>query len=164
MDADFAREFQLVLIGTLDATAGVELTTSGLGDRVHFKGHLDHASTIEAMRSADALLLVANTTPGAEATVPGKLFDYLAAGRPVIAIAPEESSSADVLQRTRGGWLAPAGDVDAIACVLRRAYTERSTAVEPAEVAHFDRRIAAGELARTLDQVLVGVGGAARRA
>jgi glycosyltransferase involved in cell wall biosynthesis len=160
-DADFARDFRLVLLGSLDANARVELARSGLGDRIRFRGRLDHASAIRAMRSADALLLVANTTPGAEATVPGKLFEYLAVGRPVIAVAPSESSTADVLERTSGGWLAPAGDADAIGCVLRRAHTERTQPANAAEVARFDRRVLAGELARTFDQV---VAGAARRA
>ena len=59
------------------------------------------------MRRADLLLLVANTTDGAEATVPGKLFEYLAVGRPVLAMAPPDSASADVIAETRAGWLAP---------------------------------------------------------
>src|SRR5207302_1150789 len=103
----------------------------------------DHASTIRAMRSADALLLVANTTPGAEATVPGKLFEYLAVGRPVLAVAPPDSATADVLESIRGGWLAAAGDPAAIACILQRAFRERSNPPLPSEVAvaRFDRGV-----------------------
>ena len=56
------------------------------------------------MRSSDALLLVANTTPGAEATVPGKLFEYLAVGRPILAIAPPA-----LLDRRRAAGYRPAG-------------------------------------------------------
>ena len=114
------------------------------------------------MRSADALLLVANTTPGAEATVPGKLFEYLAVGRPVLAVAPPDSATADVLESIGGGWLAAAGDPAAIACILQRAFRERSNPPLPSEVAvaRFDRGVLAGDLACIFDQV---VGGAARR-
>ena len=96
----------MTLIGTLDAAARAELSQHRLGDRVSIVGQQDHAATIAAMRRADLLLLVANTTDGAEATVPGKLFEYLAVGRPVLAIAPSDSASADVIAETRAGWLA----------------------------------------------------------
>jgi glycosyltransferase involved in cell wall biosynthesis len=116
------------------------------------------------MHSADVLLLIANTTPGAEATVPGKLFEYLAAGRPVLAIAPPESSTADVLRQVGGGWLAPAHDPAAIACVLERAFREQQAGgvrpPDPRQVARFDRRLLAGDLARLFDEVKAG---AARR-
>src|SRR5207302_9277319 len=150
-DPEFARDFRLTLMGTLDASASAELRRTQLADYVHVRGQHDHASTIRAMRSADALLLVANTTPGAEATVPGKLFEYLAIGRPVLAVAPPDSSSADVLEQTGGGWLAPAGKPEAIASVLSQAFYERSRGADPRQVARFDRRVLAGELARAFD-------------
>jgi glycosyltransferase involved in cell wall biosynthesis len=155
-DPEFARDFRLTLIGSVDPTGIDEIARSGLSERVRLQDQVDHASAIRAMRSADALLLVANTTPGAEATVPGKLFEYLAVGRPALAVAPRESSTADVLDQTGGGWLAAADDPDAIACVLRRAYTERTRPMTPARVGKFDRRALAGELARIFDQVQAG--------
>jgi glycosyltransferase involved in cell wall biosynthesis len=159
-DANVAHQLRLTLIGTLDASAAAELSRGAVAAHVGVLGQLDHASAIEAMRAADALLLVANTTPGAEATVPGKLFEYLAVGRPVLAVAPPDSSTADVLARTGGGWLAPAGDPEAIASVLCQAFYDRSRAADPAQVAAFDRRILAGALARIFDQAVVS---AARR-
>jgi glycosyltransferase involved in cell wall biosynthesis len=160
-DMEFARDFRLTLLGTLDQAARAEVDASGLADRVQLRPQVDHAGAIDAMRRADALLLVANTTPGAEATVPGKLFEYLAVGRPVLAVAPAESSTADVLRQTGGGWLAPAGDPSAIACVLQQAYRQRANPVRTARLGAFDRRRLAGELGRVFDQVLMD---AARRA
>jgi glycosyltransferase involved in cell wall biosynthesis len=159
-DADFARNFRLRLLGSLDASARREVERGGLSSHIEVIGQTDHATAIDAMRNADALLLVANTTPGAEATVPGKLFEYLAIGRPVVAIAPAESSTADVLRQTGGGWLAAAGDVDSIARALRHAHAERQTAVDPPGIKSFDRRRLAGDLARIFDEVSAG---AARR-
>ncbi|HTD76721.1 MAG TPA: glycosyltransferase family 4 protein, partial [Chloroflexota bacterium] len=153
-DASFAHEFRLTLIGTLDGSARAELIQRATATQVQFRGQLDHASTIEGMRSADALLLVANTTPGAEATVPGKLFEYLAMGRPVLAVAPPDSSTADVLQQTGGGWLAPAGEPEAIASVLAQAFYDRSRGADPRQVARFDRRVLAGDLACVFDQAV----------
>jgi glycosyltransferase involved in cell wall biosynthesis len=152
-DPDFARDVRLTLLGTLDAGAQREIERSGLASRVHVVAQADHAAAIAAMRCADALLLVANTTPGAEATVPGKVFEYLAVGRPILAIAPPESSTADVLHSTGGGWLAAAGSVDSIVCALKDAYTCRNLRPDATEVARFDRRRLAANLAQVFDEV-----------
>jgi glycosyltransferase involved in cell wall biosynthesis len=160
-DADFAQDLRLMFVGTLDASATAELRRHKLDMRVRVCGQLDHTSTVEAMRASDALLLVANTTPGAEATVPGKLFEYLAVGRPILAVTPLDSSTGDVLRRTGGGWLAPAGDPDAIAGVLGQAFRDRSKRADPLQVARFDRRFVTADLASLFDQA---VERAARRA
>lgn len=158
-DADraFAQAFRLTLLGTLDAAAGREVIGHPLGERITAPGQVDHAAAVAAMRQADVLLLVANTTPGAEATVPGKLFEYLAVGRPVLAIAPPESATADVLRQTGGGWLAPAGDPEAIACALQRAFDEYnrgvSSVADRAQLSRFDRRQLTGELAHIFERV-----------
>jgi glycosyltransferase involved in cell wall biosynthesis len=153
VNPQFASDFRLRLLGTFD---GAALREVGLESYIEVLPQTGHAAAIDAMRAADALLLVANTTPGAEATVPGKLFEYLAVGRPVLAIAPAQSSTADVLHRTGGGWLADAGSVESIACALQRAYGEREPRPDPTEVARFDRRRLAGDLAHVLDEVTAG--------
>jgi glycosyltransferase involved in cell wall biosynthesis len=157
-DAEFARAFRLELVGSLDQTALAEVAGSRIAERVTCRGQLDHPSTLARERAADLLLLVANTTPGAEATVPGKLFEYLASGRPVLAIAPKESATADVLARTGGGWLADPTDSEAMYRQLRAAFQPprgRTRPVDARQLARFDRRRLAGELARVLDAALL---------
>ena len=149
--ASFAKDFRLRLIGTLDETARAEIAHSGVN--VDVLPQTSHASAIATMRAADALLLVANTTEGAAATVPGKLFEYLALERPVLAIAPCESSTADVLRQTGGGWLGAADDANDITRALRRAYLERESPQVAGAVSRFDRRRLAGELACIFDGV-----------
>jgi glycosyltransferase involved in cell wall biosynthesis len=150
----FSREFRLTLVGTLDATARAELASAGLDTHISWIGQQDHASTIGQMRRADALLLIANTTQGAEATVPGKLFEYLAVGGPIVAIAPRISATADVLAQTGGAWLAEPDDPASIASALRRAYRDRVAPRDEAAVRRFDRRGLTRELACILDEVV----------
>lgn len=169
-DVHFASQFRLTLLGTLDGRAQAEISRSGLAAHVRVGRQVNHAAALAAMTSADALLLVANTTPGAEATVPGKLFEYLAVGRPILAVAPIDSSTADIISQTGGGWLAPAGDSAAIACVLRQAFEAhhngQSKSPNRSEVARFDRRILTADLAALFDQARLTAdfeAGAARR-
>jgi hypothetical protein len=157
-DADFSKAFRLTLLGTLDAAAQAEVRASALGKRVCFRGQVDHAASLAAMRDANLLLLVANTTPGAEATVPGKIFEYLAVRKPILAIAPPASSTRDVLDRTGGAFVAPADDPAAIARLLRAAFVahQRDEVLAPdqKEVSRFDRRVIAADLAGIFNQLV----------
>jgi glycosyltransferase involved in cell wall biosynthesis len=154
-DAAFASAFRLELVGSLDQTARAEVDRSAVAASVVCHGQIDHPSTLARERAADLLLLVANTTLGAQATVPGKLFEYLASGRPVLAIAPKESATADVLGRTGGGWLADGADPEAVSHQLQAAFRREPVAVDPQQLARFDRRRLAGELARVLEAALL---------
>ncbi|MDQ3809757.1 MAG: hypothetical protein M3336_05650, partial [Chloroflexota bacterium] len=94
------------------------------------------------------------TTPGAAATVPAKLFEYLASRRPVLALAPAgPSSTADVVAHTGGGWLAAADDVEAIGRALAEAFRGPPRIADSSGLARFDRRAQTATLARVLDEV-----------
>ena len=90
--------------------------------------------------------------------MPGKLFEYLAVGRPIFAVAPPDSATADIVNQTGGGWLAGPGDPATIACILHQAFAAcRAGQTRPpnaTEVARFDRRILAADLARLLDEAI----------
>jgi glycosyltransferase involved in cell wall biosynthesis len=50
----------------------------------------------------------------------GKVFEYIASGRPILAAVPPDGAAADLIRRTGAGVVAPADDVDA----LREAIVE----------------------------------------
>lgn len=161
-NAVFRRQFRLTLVGSLDGGARAEIDRQmarhALGQQVEYLGYLNHHSALAKMRTADLLLAIANTTPGAEATVPGKLFEYLAVGRPILAITPPGAEAAAVVRDTRSGWVAPAHDAGGIGLALRAAFHahQQGRAVEPdaSAVARFDRVRLAGELATIFDEVV----------
>ena len=65
--------------------------TLGLGDALRIDGFLPHDQALAAMSAADALLLLVPRAgrPGLR-VLSGKLFEYLAAERPVLALVPPE--------------------------------------------------------------------------
>lgn len=164
-NAQFRERFTLRLAGTLDEGARGEIARQishyGAALRVTYDGYLDHRAILAAQRDASLLLLIVNTTPGAEATVPGKLFEYLVARRPVLAIVPPDATAADIIRRARAGWVAPAHDVPSIQAHLAEAFAAvlENAPFEPdaEEVARYDRRSLTAHLARILDDA-VGTG------
>lgn len=72
--------------------------TCGVAQRVRVLGVRPHGEVLERMQHAHVLLLAGSEGPGVELQVPNKLFEYLAARRPVIANFPTQSPVLDILR------------------------------------------------------------------
>ncbi len=109
-----ASRLRLVLAGRLDTEEEQLLRTLDLGIAVEHVGSLSREAAGALQRDADALLLL--TGPHAsEAT--GKLFDYLAAGRPILALA-HENVAASIIRETGTGVTVAPDDVGGIVRML----------------------------------------------
>ncbi len=56
--------------------------------RMEITDYLPHLQSLKKGADSDALVLLLSDLPGAERVVPGKLFEYLALNRPMLAIVP----------------------------------------------------------------------------
>ncbi|MCA9094825.1 MAG: glycosyltransferase family 4 protein [Planctomycetaceae bacterium] len=65
----------------------------GTGCRLTVETYQPHSEVVQRMVRADAQCLLLSDVPGAERVVPGKMFEYLAAGRPILAVMPSGDSS-----------------------------------------------------------------------
>ena len=115
-DPQLGGRFRLVLAGRPDSEDLRLIADSGLGDRIVHLGPRSHGEALALQRRADALVLVASRD-GSEVT--GKLFEYLSAGRPIIALAGPSVET--IVSSTATGVTVAPDDVDAIAEQLRRA-------------------------------------------
>jgi glycosyltransferase involved in cell wall biosynthesis len=114
-EPEHAGRLRLVIAGRLDTDDVRLLEDSGLGLQIVRFGERSQPESLALQRQADALLLIASAK-GSEVT--GKLFEYLSAGRPIIALAGPEV--ARIVSSTGTGVTVPADDVDAITVQLRR--------------------------------------------
>jgi glycosyltransferase involved in cell wall biosynthesis len=122
-------------------------------------GYVTHAESIELMRSADLLFLPMQNLPlGVRATiVPGKTYEYLASGAPILAAVPD-GDARDILQRAGNAILVRPDDVAGMSAAIRseldrlRAGAPPRTP-DPALVARFEYGRLAAELAAVFDVV-----------
>lgn len=92
-----------------------------LEGQVEILGHLPHREALTVMKQADVLLLIGDTGPGSGDYIPGKLFEYIAVGRPILALSmPGESTS--IIERYRLGACADPHDQQAIETALLALY------------------------------------------
>lgn len=111
------RRIRLVLAGRLVREDERLLAEAGVGDSVRHLGLLDRASALRLQRAASALLLLTGTHLS-EAT--GKLYEYLAAGRPIIALA-QRNEAARIVTETGTGVTVPPDDLEAISEAIAAA-------------------------------------------
>lgn len=100
---DFAKDFKLKLIGKVDATVIAGIDKFELQENVELINYVSHNKVIEYQKKSQALLLIVNNVPSAKGIITGKIFEYLIAKRPILAIAPTNGDLASILRKTNAG-------------------------------------------------------------
>jgi glycosyltransferase involved in cell wall biosynthesis len=87
----------------------------GLGDRVELLGNVSRRRSLELQRDSEALLLLIPESGGrGRGVVTGKIYEYLAAERPILAVVPPDGAAAQLVHDTGAGIVVPSDDVDAL--------------------------------------------------
>ena len=87
----------------------------GLADRVELIDHVPRRESLRLQRDSDVLLLLIPEAGGrGRGVLSGKVFEYLAAERPVLAVVPPDGAAAELVRDTGAGFVAPPEDVPAI--------------------------------------------------
>ncbi len=119
--------------------------------------YLDHTAAVRLMQTSQALLLLLSDLPGAGRVVPAKLFEYMAAGRPMLAVAPR-GEAWDLLAGHPGTGRYEPADVAGVAGWLERAVRDHRTGRvsdgDGWDVSPYTRGNEAGQLAAFLTSSL----------
>ena len=132
----------------------------GLGDRVELLGDVSRRRSLELQRDSDVLLLLIPESGGrGRGVLTGKIFEYLAAERPILAAVPPDGAAAQLVRDTCAGVVAPSEDVDALREALldlHRRWQAGSLDGTPLS-AEWRKRLSRGERAEELADVLRSV-------
>ncbi len=91
----------------------------GLGDRLELIPYAPRVESLELQRDSDALLLLIPEAGGrGKGVLSGKVFEYLASGRPILAAVPPDGAAAELIRETGAGVVVPPDDVDALKAAL----------------------------------------------
>jgi glycosyltransferase involved in cell wall biosynthesis len=159
-DPSAAHEIELVFVGA--TTPGDErITKDGrLREVIRFTGYLPHDKSVEMVRTAELLFLpMHNLPPGRRSTiVPGKTYEYMATGKPILAAVPDGDAKEFLGKYGNASFCRP-DDHEAMLDVLKRVYWEWKTAKEctgqnQEYVFGFERRLLTSQLAKVFNSVL----------
>ena len=151
-DPELARRTEIVLAGVLSDEDERVIRAAGVADQVRTLGYVDHRTATREMVAADALFLPMHGIPeGRRARiVPGKTYEYLASGRPILAAVPP-GDARDLVVEMDAGVVADPTDVGGIARAVALLGADAPTPRRvPPGTERFERRRLAGQLAELI--------------
>ena len=153
-DPDFREQFRLRLVGRVDREILDAIAREGLSGNVVPLGPCSHADAVREQRAATLLLLPLRNDPQYKPILPGKLFEYLAARRPVLGIGQADGAMARVLASSQAGITAGWEDASSMRAFLEQAWQQHLAGGVPAtqgDIGRYSRRATAHELAQLLE-------------
>jgi glycosyltransferase involved in cell wall biosynthesis len=110
---------EILVAGTMEPEFIEYAQKLGIGNMLHFLGHVPHNEVLALQKGASVLLLLGNV---GGLQLPGKVFEYIAAQRPILSIKNDAHDiAANVVQRYNRGSVC-SNDADSIADAIRRLY------------------------------------------
>ena len=149
------QRFRLWLVGATGTEAAHLVEEWRLAHVVNLVAYVPHAELAGYQLGADALLLIIGRGPGSEMVLTGKIFEYLAVGKPIIALVPP-GAAADLLAEAGAGAVVDPDDEVAIADLLVRTYNawcagRLQAHPDPNVVRRYERRRLTQRLASLFD-------------
>lgn len=93
---------------------------------IRLMGHVTRAESLKVQRGADVLLLLESSDSAARGVLTGKIFEYIAAARPILCVGSRpEFEIGKVLSDTKTGVVVPWGCDDELDDILRETFLAR---------------------------------------
>ena len=152
----FGKSLKIRLVGQVDQSVVQNLDTCGLTENTELITHVPHDEVKRIQDTTQILLLLVNNAPNAKGILTGKLYEYLASGRPILAIGPEDGDAARLLKETQAGFIVDFEDKDKMKKVIRALYQKYLEGGLPPnetkEIERYSRKALAGEYAALLNK------------
>ena len=159
LNAEPTDFYRLDIMGRCESNAATSLESMharGWADFVVMRGQCAYEETLDAMEQADILVLF--DSPGRTIGVPAKLYEYLGAGRPILALAEHGGDVATILKRSgvlhRIASPKNALQIQQALRELAQAMRGKETVADASLLQRFTRQNLTGALANHLDTLI----------
>lgn len=153
----FKDKLTIRLIGKTDAVVFQSIEQKGLTPYVERIDYLPHSDVSREQRRAAVLLLLLGDMQSVLGLVPGKLFEYLAANRPILIIGPPTGDSARIVRESGVGDSADFHDYErtkALVVNMFKQFSENALVVDPAGIEQYNRISIAKKMVGVLDDAV----------
>ena len=152
-------EIAVVLLGDGKEKPRLQARAAAMGlENLHFIASVPKDQMSEALAAADACIAILKPIEMYKTVYPNKVFDYMAAGRPVILAI--DGAIREVVESAQGGIVVPPGDAQSLGDAIRLLAADR----QKGEIlgqngrcyieTHFDRVVVAAKLNDMMEQLV----------
>ncbi|MBM3318727.1 MAG: glycosyltransferase [Candidatus Eisenbacteria bacterium] len=132
-EPEWAGRARLCFAGRVDRELRARLAAPPLAAQAEWPGYLPHAESVALLRRSQLLLLLIGSDAQSRGMLTGKIYEYLAAGVPILALGPRDGDAARLLERTGAGWIHEPEDEQGIRDRLRTLWRAWRASREGAE-------------------------------
>ncbi len=146
----FKEALQIQFAGVVSQEVMQSIKEAGLEPVSNFLGYLTHEEAISVQRKSQVLLLVEIDSPETTGIIPGKLFEYLAAKRPILGIGPKEWEVVDMVTDTNSGHIynyEAVSDLKSVILDWFLKYQQQNLTVSSIHLKQYSRKELTGKLA-----------------
>jgi len=119
---EFKKDLEIKLIGKVCQEAIDAITENKLSNNLTQIDYITHNKVLKHQKSAQVLLLLINNVPSAKGIITGKIFEYLHAERPILAIAPTNGDLSEILTNTNSGFIVEFNDKENLKELILEMY------------------------------------------
>ena len=153
---NFKNDLRIKLIGKLDDAVIQDLKVFD-HNTIETIPYLDHKDVSKYQASSQVLLLSINEVPSAKGIITGKIFEYLQAKRPILAIGPEDGDAAMILKNTNAGTIIGFKNKTVLKATilnLYKDYKEGVLFVKSINIEQYHRKNITSQLAEVIKKVV----------
>ena len=154
----FSKDLEIKMVGPTDIAIKKALHENNLNENLNKIDYVPHSEVVTYLLGAQLLLLPINDTPNSLGVIPGKLFEYLAARRPIICIGPLKGDSCRIINETEAGYTFSFNNKSGLKTTLISLYNEftETGKVECSSnsIEKFSRRNLTGQMAELLNEIV----------
>lgn len=156
-DSEFSKMLRIRLAGKNDKEIISSITKAGLAANLRDIGYVDHQRAVREQKNASVLILPLRKEPEYKATLPGKLFEYLASGRPVLGIGQTDGAMAYILNTTKAGVVFGWDDESSVKKYMDTCwerFKDDTLQADTENIGQFSRRALTGKMAALMDSLI----------
>ena len=152
-NSDFKNKFQLKFIGVTSEDVLKSLNDFGLTSFIQNSGYMSHKDALTAQMTSRVLLLIEIDSQDTKVIIPGKLFEYMIAETPILAIGPRQSDVETIMLNTKTGhyfYYDQKHQIKSQILTYFENYQSNTLKVNPMHLERYSRR----ELTRALARII----------
>ncbi len=156
-NSEFAKDLEIKLIGEVAKEVKNYIADLKLEKNTKYITYVPHQKVIAYQKMAQVLLLAVNNVASAKGIITGKIFEYLQAKRPIVAIAPKDGDLAEIISKTNSGFVVDFDDKEKLKEVIKNyyhSYKNKILQIDSKNINQFHRKNLTKELADVIHSII----------
>lgn len=130
-----------------------------LSEIIERRGYLPHKEALSSLSQADLFLLIISSSKDREMISSGKIFEYMAIRRPILAVVPPGGAAAQIIKQFNAGKVVSPEDIPEIKETLFHFYEKFekkkiTSEIKTSDLRFFERKYLTSRLAKLFESVL----------